>query len=152
MVAKAPSKRLVKISSSFSAPSSANKSLSYSKRFYAGHGHHEEAPKPYKRTALSARPTDSTPSPAEREREVQGIEGWIFGRKVSYIDPLKPIANTEAQSTANGWLWNTRVRLLAPSHHYAFHTHCQPLMMVHMAVFTPLRPLIEPTDLEIVEF
>lgn len=112
MAAKTPSNRPSKISSSLSASNSANKSLYTSKRFYAGHHHHEEAPKPYKRTTLAARPADSLNSSEEREREVQGIEGWIFGRKVAYIDPLKPIPNTEAQSKANGWMWNKRVRFL----------------------------------------
>jgi hypothetical protein len=84
-------------------------------RFYAGHGHHEEAPKPYKRTTLTPRLSDSTKSEAELEREVKGIEGWIFGRKVTYIDPLKPLEQTEEHKNANGWLWNKQVRF-RPSH------------------------------------
>lgn len=112
VAAKAPSNRPSKISTSLPASNSANKSLYASKRFYAGHHHHEEAPKPYKRTTLAARPSDSLNSSEEREREVQGLEGWIFGRKVTYIDPLKPIPDTEAQAKANGWMWNKRVRFL----------------------------------------
>jgi hypothetical protein len=41
---------------------------------------------------------------------VQGIEGWIFGRKVTYLDPLKPIEDTPEQVNANGWIWNQKVR------------------------------------------
>lgn len=81
-----------------------------SKRFYAGHHHEEEAPKPYKRTTLAAKPQDAQKSADDLEREVKGIEGWIFGRKVSYLDPLKPIEDTPEQKSANGWLFNQKVR------------------------------------------
>lgn len=109
-VAKAPVNRSSKISSSFTTPTPSNKTVSTSKRFYAGHGHHEEPVKPYKRTILSAKPTDASKTDEERQREVAGIEGWLFGRKVTYVDPLKPIPNTEAQQNANGWMWNSKVR------------------------------------------
>lgn len=78
-------------------------------RFYAGHHHHEEAPKPYKRTTLSPVLRDAEKTTAEQEREVKGIQGWIFGRPVTYIDPLKPLADTHEQKSANGWMFNRKV-------------------------------------------
>jgi hypothetical protein len=77
-------------------------------RFYAGHAHHEEAPKPYKRTILAPLSADAAKNAEEVEREVKGIEGWIFGRKVTYLDPLKPIEDSEAVKQANGWLFNKK--------------------------------------------
>lgn len=103
---KAPSARQL------SAPGSFMKSLARNnetKRYYAGHHHHEEAPKPYKRTTLAPKPADAPKSPADLEREVKGIEGWIFGRKVTYMDPLKPLEDTAEQKAANGYMWNLKV-------------------------------------------
>ena len=114
---KSAPKSLAKSKSTFKATRSLQKTNTINKqstRFYAGHGHHEEAPKPYKRTVLSPLPSDAAKSSEEREREVQGIEGWIFGRKVTYLDPLKPIEDTPEQVNSNGWMWNRKVRRVGP--------------------------------------
>lgn len=123
------------LSSPHSVSSHPKKLVSNSKRFYAGHGHEEEAPKPYKRTTLSPRPADAMNSANDREREVQGIEGWIFGRKVTYIDPLKPIPNTEEQATANGWMWNKKVRISPQCQNFQPFSSSPTSLPLHVQLF-----------------
>lgn len=110
-VRRAP-KTPVSVSKTYKGSRASSVAPTTTPRYYGAHAHHEEPAKPYKRTVLSPQPADSAKSAEDLEREVKGIEGWIFGRKVTYLDPLAPINDSEEVKRSNGWIFNKKVRFL----------------------------------------
>lgn len=88
------------------------KSLS-NKRFY-GSGHHDEAPKkPYTQRSAVPFPEKIELSEEQRQQKISKKSGYIFGQKVVYYDPLKPLPLTPEQEDSNGWIWNEPVCFLS---------------------------------------
>jgi hypothetical protein len=88
-----------------------------SKRLYGGaaHDHHDDhhhhAPPPKIHITKFYQPIPSTTNKTEVQaaQEIKNVEGWLFGNKVAYVDPYKPLPEKETPGT-NGWLFGRPVR------------------------------------------